>query len=35
VLLDHDGMGGASAAPIAKVLLEEALPLLAKTRAPR
>jgi peptidoglycan glycosyltransferase len=30
VLLDHDGQGGVSAAPIAKVLIEEALALLAK-----
>jgi peptidoglycan glycosyltransferase len=34
VLLDHDGMGGASAAPVAKLLLEEALPVLAKESAP-
>jgi penicillin-binding protein A len=30
VLLDHDGQGGVSSAPIARVLTEEALALLAK-----
>ena len=34
VLFDHDGMGGASAAPVAKLLLEEALPLLARHAVP-
>jgi peptidoglycan glycosyltransferase len=30
VELDHDGQGGASAAPVAKVLLEEALQVLGR-----